>query len=181
MDHRAQKARRAGWWWATAFALALAPGAGPAHAAPPAPKADTTTLKGYVLQVLPDSGGLRVQPEQGAPVEVQLEGLVWPLRCQVGGEAARAALQEWAHAREVTVRLHGPARQGRVHGTVTIGTVVLNRRLVEEGHAFSSRSRWDQGPYVKQERLAQALNRGLFQDGRALPPAEYLRQHGPCR
>jgi micrococcal nuclease len=158
-------------WLAT---LLVAPGwAGAAPGAAP--------LKGYVLQVLPQTGGLRVQPENGPPVDVQLEGLVWPLPCQPGGAEARKALQEWAHAREVTVRLHGAARQGPVRGTVTIGTTVLNRRLVEEGHAFSSRTRWDQGPYVKQERMALALNRGVFIDGKALPPAEYQRLNGPCR
>jgi hypothetical protein len=153
--------------------LATAPGL--SGAAPSA-----TPLKGYVLQVLPQTGGLRVQPESGQPVDVQLEGLVWPLPCQPGGQEARKALQEWAHAREVTVRLHGAVRQGQVRGTVTIGTTVLNRRLVEEGHAFSSRTRWDQGPYVKQERLASALNRGVFVDGKALPPTEYQRVNGAC-
>jgi endonuclease YncB( thermonuclease family) len=150
-------------------------------AAPALAQTGTATWKGYVLQVLPQTGGVRVQPETGQPVDVQLEGLVWPLPCQPGGQEARKALQEWAHAREVTVRLHGAMRQGRVRGTVTIGTTVLNRRLVEEGHAFSSRTRWDQGPYVKQERLALALNRGVFIDGKVLPPAEYQRLNGPCR
>ncbi len=168
-----RRARVAG---AAALTLALAGATGWVGAAPSA-----TTLKGYVLQVLPQTGGVRVQPETGQPVDVQLEGLVWPLPCQPGGAEARKALQEWAHAREVTVRLHGAVRQGQVRGTVTIGSTVLNRRLVEEGHAFSSRTRWDQGPYVKQERMALALNRGVFIDGKALPPAEYQRLNGPCR
>ncbi len=168
-----RRARVAG---AAALTLALAGATGWVGAAPSA-----TTLKGYVLQVLPQTGGVRVQPETGQPVDVQLEGLVWPLPCQPGGAEARKALQEWAHAREVTVRLHSAVRQGQVRGTVTIGSTVLNRRLVEEGHAFSSRTRWDQGPYVKQERMALALNRGVFIDGKALPPAEYQRLNGPCR
>lgn len=158
-------------------ALALALLGAAAQAAPPG---GTTPLKGYVAQVLPGPA-LRVQPEQGAVVDVLLEGLEWPLPCQTGGAEARKALHEWAQAREVTVKLHGAVRNGQVLGTVSIGGRVLNRRLVEEGHAFSTRTRWDQGPYVKQERQAQALGRGVFVDGRALRPAEYQRQHGPCR
>jgi hypothetical protein len=37
------------------------------------------------------------------------------------------------------------------------------------------RTRWDQGPYVKQERQAKALGRGLHGQGGAVMPSEFRR------
>ena len=56
----------------------------------------------------------------------------------------------------------------------------VSRFLVENGHAWSARSRWDQGPLVKQEKMARALGRGLHAALGALQPKEFRRRHGRC-
>ena len=56
----------------------------------------------------------------------------------------------------------------------------LSQRLVEEGHAWSLRTRNDNGPLVKQERMAKALGRGLHAGGAAVKPADFRRTNGPC-
>jgi hypothetical protein len=46
--------------------------------------------------------------------------------------------------------------------------------------AWSIRSRWDQGPLVKQEKMARALSRGLHATPGAMQPKEFRRLHGTC-
>ena len=73
---------------------------------------------------------------------------------------------------------------GRAHipGLQLLGDVELNRRLVEQGQAWSQRWRWDNGPYVSQERIARARSRGLHKAGSAaVMPRQFRLRHGPCR
>jgi hypothetical protein len=43
------------------------------------------------------------------------------------------------------------------------------------------RYRWDQGPYVKEERQAIALKRGLHEQRGAELPRDFRKRHGPCQ
>ena len=65
-------------------------------------------------------------------------------------------------------------------GTVVVDEVNLGRYLVEEGHAWSTRTRYDRGPLVAQERMAKALGRGLHAAGGAVMPKVFRASHGPC-
>jgi len=70
---------------------------------------------------------------------------------------------------------------GRTVGTLFVGDVNINIRMVEEGHAWSIRNRDGRGPYLRQETIARALRRGLHQIGSAaLMPQDFRRNHGPC-
>jgi endonuclease YncB( thermonuclease family) len=71
-------------------------------------------------------------------------------------------------------------RDGVVSGAVRLDGEDLARRMVAEGHAWSTRVKWDRGPFVKEERMAKALQRGLHALRGAQTPADFRRQHGPC-
>jgi micrococcal nuclease len=58
---------------------------------------------------------------------------------------------------------------------------MLAELMVEEGQAWSIRTKWDRGPFVTQERMAQALSRGVHKAGKAaLMPKDFRLRHGPC-
>jgi endonuclease YncB( thermonuclease family) len=65
-------------------------------------------------------------------------------------------------------------------GAVRVADQDLSVRQVEEGHAWSLRVRNDDGPLVKQERMARALGRGLHATAGAMKPWDFRRAHGPC-
>jgi endonuclease YncB( thermonuclease family) len=71
---------------------------------------------------------------------------------------------------------------GRTLGTLWQGRGQPNR-LVEEGQAWSIRVKWDQGPYVTQERMARgAVSRGVHKAGKAaLSPRTSGSATGPAR
>jgi endonuclease YncB( thermonuclease family) len=137
-------------------------------------------IEGQVTRVV-DGDSLWLTPAAGPPVELRLLGIDAPEGCQAGGPEARRALEDMVLRRTVSVRSEGRDDFGRTLGTVMLDGVNVNQRMVEEGQAWSYRFKWDQGPYVKQERMAQALQRGVFASAGAVMPRDFRRSHGPCQ
>jgi micrococcal nuclease len=162
-------------WIGRACALGLGLAAGLcAGAAPPRELAGTVTK-------VTDGDSLWLQPSvQGPPIEVRLASIDAPEICQSWGTQARDALKALVEGKQVTLRAAGLDAYQRTLGTVMLDDLDVNARLVEEGHAWSTRSKWDRGPLVKQERMAKALNRGLHSQAGALMPKDFRTTHGPC-
>ena len=157
--------------WITTLWLLLAALA--SHAAP-------QLLEGKVTHVT-DGDSLWVAPAApGAPVELRLEGIDAPEICQAWGPEARAALSELVLGKEVSVKTVGRDMHGRTLGTVYLDTQNINKLMVQEGHAWSTRYKYDRGPYVADERMAKALSRGLNRAGGAVMPRDFRQLNGPC-
>jgi endonuclease YncB( thermonuclease family) len=138
-------------------------------------------LEGKVSRVT-DGDSLWIEPPApAAPVELRLEGIDAPEICQAWGPEARQALAELVLGQQVSVKTSGRDTHGRTLGTVFLGTQNINKTLVQEGHAWSMRYKYDRGPYVADERMAKALSRGLNRDGGAILPRDFRQQHGPCQ
>ena len=129
-----------------------------------------------------DGDSLWVQPEDAAhkPVEIRLADIDAPEICQPWGLQARDALKEQVGGKAVGVRVVGRDGYGRTLARVLLDGQSVNAWLVAEGHAYSHRTRWDQGPLVKQEKVARALRRGVHGQGGAILPKDFRRSHGPC-
>jgi endonuclease YncB( thermonuclease family) len=147
-----------------------------AHAAKPVPE-----WAGRVTHVS-DGDSLWVQPEDTAlkPVEIRLADIDAPEICQPWGGQAREALKERVGGKTVGVRVVGRDGYGRTLARVLLEGQSVNAWLVSEGHAYSHRTRWDQGPLVKQEKVARTLRRGVHAHGGAMLPKDFRRSHGPC-
>ena len=157
--------------WITTLWLLLAALA--SHAAP-------QLLEGKVTHVT-DGDSLWVAPAApGAPVELRLEGIDAPEICQAWGPEARAALSDLVLGKEVSVKTVGRDMHGRTLGTVYLDTRNINKLMVQEGHAWSTRYKYDRGPYVADERMAKALSRGLNRAGGAVMPRDFRQLNGPC-
>ena len=154
--------------------LACVPGAWAAR-----PAANAPALQGVVTQVT-DGDSLRFTPNGQAAIVVRLADIDAPETCQAWGAEARRALTDLALNKLGQLRPVGRDVHGRTLGVLMVDDVNVAQRLVEEGHAWSIRTRNDNGPLVKQERMATALSRGLHAGGGALKPADFRRSHGPC-
>ncbi len=143
-----------------------------ARAAPPA-------QTGVVTRVV-DGDSVWVTPAGGKPVAVRLAGIDAPELCQPWGPEARDALRDRVLGHEVTLQPRGHDSYGRLLATLLLDGSVVNGQQVEDGNAWSQRYQWDRGPYVKEERVAQALGRGLFAQGGAVRPRDFRQRHGPC-
>ncbi len=80
----------------------------------------------------------------------------------------------------VALRTQGQDTYGRTLATLFIDGQNINKTMVQEGHAWSTRYKYDRGPFVADERMAKALSRGLHAQGGAVMPKDFRRSHGPC-
>lgn len=153
--------------------------AGLTTTAQPAPAA-STTIEARAQRVV-DGDSLWIEPAGGGvPIELRLLGIDAPEICQPWGPEAKQALAELVAGRELRVDLGAVDVHGRRLGTVYVDSRNVNRTLVQEGHAWSARYKWDRGPYVADERMARALGRGLNREPGAQMPRDFRREHGPC-
>jgi endonuclease YncB( thermonuclease family) len=137
-------------------------------------------LEGKVTRVI-DGDSLWVEPPApAAPVELRLEGIDAPEICQAWGPEAKQALAELLLGKQVIVKTVGRDSYGRTLGTVYLDTQNINKLMVQEGHAWRTRYRYDRGPYVADERMAKALSRGFNRDGGAVMPRDFRQLSGPC-
>ena len=154
--------------------------------AQPAPRPGAGVV-GTVTSVV-DGDSVWVTPANGGKaIEVRLSGIDAPEICQEGGIEAKAYLAELVLKQPVRLVIgNGQGGgdhdlHGRTLGHLWKDEVDVNRRLVEEGHAWSIRTKYDRGPYVPQERMAKALSRGVHKLGSAaLMPKDFRQRHGPC-
>jgi endonuclease YncB( thermonuclease family) len=160
------------------LALALATAAAPAAAQ--AKNRPAQGQQGLVVAVT-DGDTLTLRLPDGKPVTVRLRHIDAPEICQPWGPEAKTALEALALNKLAILTPATRDSVGRIVGRITVEDVDVGRRLVEEGHAWSTRTRYDNGPLVKQERMAKALGRGLHpQLPRAVPPWDWRRSQGPC-
>lgn len=158
-------------WRAALAALALAAPLGALAAG---------ALNGKVERVI-DGDRLVFVPDGGAkPLDVRLKGIDAPEPCQDGGAEARAYLQDFVRDKPATLVVGGKDPDGRTLGVLTVDGLEVNQRLVAEGHAWSLRTKWNQGPYVSQEKVAIALKRGLRATPGAVSPWDFRRTKGAC-
>jgi endonuclease YncB( thermonuclease family) len=162
-----------------AAGLAVAACSAAAGHTAPTPAPGTGLIQGVVVQVSAGNS-LLLSPSGRPPIAVRLRDIDVPLGCQPGAEASRQALTELALNKAATLHPLGRDAGGRTVGAVTVDHVDLAVRMVEDGQAFSIRTRWDQGPLVKQERMARGLGRGLHAQGEVVLPSEFRRNNGPC-
>jgi endonuclease YncB( thermonuclease family) len=166
--------------WVLLIALAWLGLAASAHAAPKVP-AEPTELSGRVARIVDgDTLWLRTAVE-GEPTVIRIEGIDAPESCQPGGAEATQALTRLAFDRTVSVRVVARDEHGRTVGKVFDGSKDIGDRMVRDGFAWSARYRYDRGPYVAEERMAQSLKRGLHADAGALMPRDFRQRHGPCQ
>jgi endonuclease YncB( thermonuclease family) len=150
-----------------------------AAAAGPAAARDSAPVEGVVTKVI-DGDTLVVQIAGKPPLDVRLKDIDAPEICQQHGPEAKKALEEFALGKTATVVTSARDSFGRTIATLTVDGQNLSRRMVSEGHAWSSRFKYDRGPLVKEERQAKALNRGLHQQFGAQMPRDFRRSKGPC-
>jgi endonuclease YncB( thermonuclease family) len=143
-------------------------------------QAVAASLTGKVVRVI-DGDSLVFQSDRNEkPLEVRLKDIDAPEGCQAGGEEARDFLQSYVHDKTVQLDTRGRDHYGRTLAVLKVAGVDVNQRLVAEGHAWALRVKWDRGTYVAQEKMAQALKRGLHAERGAMLPSEFRRTRGPC-
>jgi len=148
--------------------------AAPAWGARPASKPAEPPLQGMVTKVT-DGDSLWFTPTGQAHVVVRLIDIDAPETCQNWGAEARQALADMVQGKPAVLQPKGRDLHGRLLGSQRV-------RMLQAWPSSTMRrpTSWDQGPLVKQERMAKALRRGLHATGDAEMPRNFRVTHGPC-
>ena len=149
-------------------------------AATAAPKPAATPVQGVINRII-DGDSLTLQPEGKAPIEVRLRDMDAPEICQPHGLEAKKALEQLALGKTARLTVSARDSYGRSVGLVTVDGQSLSRQMVAEGHAWSTRGRYDRGPLMKEERMAIALRRGIHATQGAVMPRDFRKTNGPCK
>ena len=148
-----------------------------ASVAPAAPK--PAGVAGTVTRVT-DGDTLWFMPVGKQPVAVRLRDIDAPEICQEWGAQAQRALSDLALNKPAMLQAYGHDSFGRTVGVVFVDDINLGQQMVEDGNAWSLRTRNDHGPLVKQERMAKALARGFHTQAGKMMPWDFRKAHGPC-
>jgi endonuclease YncB( thermonuclease family) len=158
------------------LALLLAAGAvsaqGQRRAAGPLEGKADSVVDGDTLWFVAADGGQRLQ--------VRLLDIDAPEICQEWGAQARQALIDLVAGKPLRLRTGARDKAGRTLGRIEVEGLDASKRMVVEGHAWSTRTRWDRGPLVAEERTAATLKRGMHAAGNAEPPDKFRARQGDC-
>lgn len=140
----------------------------------------SAVVRGTVTHVT-DGDSLWLRPPGGAhPIEVRLLNLDAPEGCQPHGPQARSALS--ARVLRETVVLHTRGHDGyhRTLARVYHRGEDVGAWLVQHGHAWSTGSRRQPGPYARLEAEARRARLGLWSHVGAEEPRLFRKRHGRC-
>lgn len=148
-----------------------------------------TTLQAKALQAtvtrVSDGDTLWVATDsKTAPMKLRLNGIDAPEFCQPWGKQARDALKAKLLRQQVMFKTYARDSYGRSIASVSHQSEDVAAWLVSQGHAWSARGRWDDGPYAKEQALAKQRKLGLWQKAGAdegIEPRVWRKQRGPCK
>ncbi len=137
-------------------------------------------LRGKITRVVDGDTVWFVREGASKPMKIRLEGIDAPEICQDFGPEARSFLSERVLNREVEAKLRAVDDWGRHIGKVFDRGADIGQRMVRDGMAWSLRYKWDRGPYMPDERMAESLHRGLHAGGKAEMPRDFRKRNGTC-
>lgn len=145
-----------------------------------ASKPAAAPIEGVINRII-DGDTLVLQPQGKPPIDVRLRDMDAPEICQPHGPEAKQALEQLALGKTAQLTVSARDQYGRSIGIVMVEGQSLSKLMVAEGHAWSTRGRYDRGPLMKEERMATALRRGLHATDGAVMPKDFRKTHGPCK
>ena len=128
-------------------------------------------LSGEVLRVV-DGDTLQLKLESDS-VKVRLADIDTPELDQPWGMEAKTALSNWAEGRQARIEIIDKDRYGRLVARLSVGGENLNRKLVEQGHAWVYRKYLRDESLLRVEATARKQRLGLWSAKTPIAPSEW--------
>ena len=133
------------------------------------------TLFGKVTRVV-DGDTVAFKVHNGPIEKVRLADIDTPERDQPWGTEATTALRQWSMSKPARIEVVDTDRYGRLVATLWVDDENINRRLVEEGHAWVYRKYLRDTSLIKLEARAISAKAGLWSSNNVIEPSEW-RKH----
>ena len=138
------------------------------------------TIAGRVVGVH-DGDTITALADGNRQVKVRLMGIDAPELGQPFGQAAKRALSGMVFGKTVEIEAGKKDRWGRTLGAVNVAGKPVAEAMVAEGLAWHYTRYSDDEHLADAERAARAARRGLWADGKAVPPWEWRASEKSAR
>jgi micrococcal nuclease len=135
------------------------------------------TLFGKITRVV-DGDTVSFKVHNGPVEKVRLADIDTPERDQPWGTEATTALRQWSMSKPARIEVVDTDRYGRLVATLWVDDENINRRLVEEGHAWVYRKYLRDTSLIKLEARAKSRRTGLWSSNNAIKPSDWRRGTG---
>jgi len=133
------------------------------------------TLFGKVTRVV-DGDTVAFKVHNGPVEKIRLADIDTPERDQPWGTEATTALRQWSMSKPARIEVVDTDRYGRLVATLWVDDENINRRLVNEGHAWVYRKYLRDTSLIKLEARAISAKAGLWSSNNVIEPSEW-RKH----
>ena len=140
----------------------------------PAHAADVQTITVRVVGVH-DGDTLTALTDDKTQLKVRLHGIDAPELGQPFGQASKRALSDLVFGKQVTLHTTGTDRYKRTLAHVTVGDIEVDAQMIVTGQAWHYAKYDHTATLEAAERNARAARRGLWVDGKAVPPWEWRK------
>lgn len=140
--------------------------------------ASAGTLQGFVVGIS-DGDTITVLDASKTQYKVRLAGIDAPEKKQAFGTASKESLSDLVYKRQVQIEYQKEDRYGRIVGKVMVDGIDANLAQVRAGLAWHykayQKEQSEEGrlEYSRAEAEARGVGKGLWLDGRAVPPWEW--------
>lgn len=132
----------------------------------------SATLTGSVTRII-DGDTLVVLDTADVQHRIRLSSIDAPESKQPFGTKSKEALADLVKGKQVSVEVTDRDKYGRELGTVYVGSVNVNRKMLELGMAWHYRRYSKDESLAGAEREARAAKVGLWADKEPVPPWEW--------
>jgi micrococcal nuclease len=146
--------------------------------------AQAKTFEGKVTRVSDGDTLWVAASSQSKPIKIRLQGIDAPEICQPWGAQARDALKARLLRQSVSVDVRARDDYGRSIARLTYNNEDVAAWLVNQGHAWSLRGRWDEGVYAAEQAAAKRSKSGLWRAAgihERIEPREWRKIRGACK
>jgi len=133
------------------------------------------TLFGKVTRVV-DGDTVAFKVHNGPVEKIRLADIDTPERDQPWGTEATTALRQWSMSKPARIEVVDTDRYGRLVATLWVDDENINRRLVNEGHAWVYRKYLRDTSLIRLEARAISAKAGLWSSNNVIEPSEW-RKH----
>ena len=133
------------------------------------------TLFGKVTRVV-DGDTVAFKVHNGPVEKIRLADIDTPERDQPWGTEATTALRQWSMSKPARIEVVDTDRYGRLVATLWVDDENINRRLVNEGHAWVYRKYLRDTSLIDLEARAKLTGIGLWSSNNVIEPSEW-RKH----
>lgn len=136
------------------------------------------TISGKVVHVS-DGDTIRIEDRAGKEHEIRLYGIDTPETKQSFGNTAKRFTRNHTHNESVKVEVYDRDRYGRTVGVVLVGTMNINRSLIENGLAWQYSSYCQESfcnDWKNLEKKAKQEKIGLWQEKDPTPPWQWRKE-----